>query len=988
MLAEFRHYRRHFHWRAGMSKEATINSHRCSKIWIFLFSFALSVHGLITHAAQSADWTGRVSTAWNDPLNWSPNLVPTTGIVRVETSNPNVAIAENVSASLTRLYVGDARNTQGSLLLTDGANFTTGAVQIGSQGIGSLQIVNSNVQAASTSVGDFGAGTLSLSGAQAQYINTNYVIVGGYETGYGVLTVENRAHLYANGLGLGNGRGAGDAVFDNATVELGRFLNQMGRREDTHLAIRNGATVSVGDYLWHGGFDNSVGYLDIDGSGTAVSVSNNAFLGWDGRGEAVISNHALLSAKNVIVGNFVFGHGNVVVTSGGELRAQEDLILGYSGKGYLTVNDNASVEAARIILGAGTPLTDPEGIVYTPYGELAIGGMRTGTPRPAGTIVASSVQFGPGEGTIVFNHTSSKYMFDATINGGADNAVGSGTGLVGSGRIEALAGRTILNADHGDFNGALEIRDQGILQLNGNISGAVASVLEGGRLEGAGIIGSTNNVGTIAPGTSIGTLTIDGDYSGLGGILEIETILGGDSSQSDRLVITGNSSGQTYVNVLNGGGEGAPTAEGIKIIDVGGISGGAFSLVSDYTTEDGKPAIIAGAYAYTLHHNGIRDPADGSWYLRSTINKPPTEPEEPGEPSEPVEPPSLPRYGASIPVYEAYPQVLQVLNGLPTLRQRAGNRYWNNAGNSVIAQGADAISPRSPLEEAGPMVENNGVWGRIEGSHNHFDPRFSTTGSKYEMDTFKLQAGVDGMLHEGERGKLIGGIIAHYAHGKADIRSIYDAIDGGGRISTDGYGIGSTLTWYADSGFYLDAQAQATWYESDLSYSGGNNALADGNNGFGYALSMEGGKRFSLNPYWFVTPQAQLTFSNVDFDSFTDPYGADVWLDRNNSLQGRVGVAVEHQNSWYNSSGMIDRTNVYGLANLYYEFLEGTRVDVSDTSFASRNDRIWGGIGLGGSYNWNDDKFAAYGDGAINTSLNNFGESFTYKGTVGFKIKF
>ncbi|GAA5543317.1 autotransporter outer membrane beta-barrel domain-containing protein [Brucella sp. NBRC 113783] len=84
---------------------------------------------------------------------------------------------------------------------------------------------------------------------------------------------------------------------------------------------------------------------------------------------------------------------------------------------------------------------------------------------------------------------------------------------------------------------------------------------------------------------------------------------------------------------------------------------------------------------------------------------------------------------------------------------------------------------------------------------------------------------------------------------------------------------------------------------------------------------------------------------------------------------------------------MIDRTYVYGIANLYYEFLDGTKVDVSGASFTSRNDRFWGGIGLGGSYNWNNDKYSLYGEGSINTSLANFGDSYAYKGTVGFRVK-
>lgn len=85
--------------------------------------------------------------------------------------------------------------------------------------------------------------------------------------------------------------------------------------------------------------------------------------------------------------------------------------------------------------------------------------------------------------------------------------------------------------------------------------------------------------------------------------------------------------------------------------------------------------------------------------------------------------------------------------------------------------------------------------------------------------------------------------------------------------------------------------------------------------------------------------------------------------------------------------GLLNRTHVYGIANLYYEFLEGTRVDVQGVSFASRNDRVWGGLGIGGTYNWDDDKYSIYGEGLVNTSLNNFGDSYSVAGQVGLRVK-
>lgn len=510
------------------------------------------------------------------------------------------------------------------------------------------------------------------------------------------------------------------------------------------------------------------------------------------------------------------------------------------------------------------------------------------------------------------------------------------------------------------------------LDFDGNMTIASTSTFVGTG-DGAGVYsfsGDVTNAGTITTvDDAVGDVVIvGGNYNGNGGQMLFDVVLRDDSSKTDMVVINGDTSGTTNVGVNNVGGAGAQSKEGIRIIEVNGASNGYFSLIGDYTV-GGKQAVVAGAYAYQLYQGGTSTPTDGNWYLRSQLK--PTEPE-------------TPLYQAGVPSYEAYPQALLGLNGVPTLQQRVGNRFWAGNGNKVVAQGADPVgTPYAAPEEAGVAIEGNGVWGRIEGAHNSIEPRFSTSATDYDQNVFKLQAGIDGLLTETDSGKLIGGITIHYAHGKTDINSVY----GDGEIRTDGYGFGGTLTWYGENGFYLDGQGQVTWYTSDLNSLLANTSLTDGNDGFGYTLSLESGKRIAIDPAWSLTPQAQLVYSNVDFDAFTDVFGSRVSIDRGESLQGRLGLTLDHENSWQNDKGLLDRIHVYGIANLYYEFLEGTKVDVQGVSFASRNDRVWGGLGIGGTYNWDDDKYSIYGEGLVNTSLNNFGDSYSVKGTVGFRMK-
>ncbi|MGW6778884.1 autotransporter outer membrane beta-barrel domain-containing protein, partial [Brucella pseudogrignonensis] len=204
---------------------------------------------------------------------------------------------------------------------------------------------------------------------------------------------------------------------------------------------------------------------------------------------------------------------------------------------------------------------------------------------------------------------------------------------------------------------------------------------------------------------------------------------------------------------------------------------------------------------------------------------------------------------------------------------------------------------------------------------------------------------------------------------------------------TQAWGLGANATFYGNSGFYLDAQAQANWYDSGLDVDAINRTLANSNKGFGYALSLEAGQRFTLNENWSLTPQAQLMWSSVDFDSFTDAYGARISNHDGDSLTGRLGLAANYANSFTGSDGQLVNTSLYGIANLYQEFLGNARMNYAGTHLDTDTDKTWGGIGLGGTYSWASNKYALYGEGSVNTALNHFADSYTLKGNLGFKVR-
>lgn len=818
---------------------------------------------------------------------------------------------------------------------------------------------------------------------------------------YGVIATTGQDNITVT-IGAGaiiNPPGSGVLLDDyanavnNGTIST-TSLNGFGMSKQYQGTLTNNGTITTTGQTAHG-MRSLGGFGFLTNTGTVNVSGLNAYGVLAGVNETVVNSGTITASGNG--GNGVYMLGGTVLTNTDTGVITSTLATGVLGAGSRYTVSNAGIitggNGTAISLAGGVNTINVTGGAIT--GDVLTGaGVDTLNWTGAGTI-AGEIHLNGGDDIANLENLTETTIQPTTVIDG-----GPGTDTITLTNVQTSRPERFINWESVNLLSGSRLTMGGDLTLGDaesetgalTIDSTSSVIASGGSYaispSVAGSAVEVDNAGLIdlaAGGSSVGDrLTINGNYTGSDGELRLNTTLGNDSSATDMLVVTGNTAGSTLVDVINVNGTGAVTSEGIRIISIGGASDGSFTLLGDYEF-NGDPAVVAGAYAYRLYKGGVSTPNDGDWYLRSTMS--PVEPEpgnpEPGNP-QPEPEPELPLYQPGVPVYEAYPQLLLGLNGLPTLQQRVGNRYWSHAGNVMFSEGADPIgSPYAPPQETGVLIENKGVWGRVEGMHTNMSPRSSTSGTDYDFNTFRLQAGLDGLFVENESGKLIGGLTVRYVHGKAKTRSIY----GDGEISTDGYGFGGTLTWYGESGFYIDGQAQATWYDSNLDSTLAGVGLTDGNNGFGYALSLESGKRLMLNEQWSVTPQAQLVYSNVDFDSFNDVFDARVSLDRGDSLQGRVGLSVDRQNSWYNENGLIDRTYLYGIANLYYEFLDGTKVDVSGTGFTSRNDRFWGGIGLGGSYNWNGDKYSLYGEGSINTSLANFGDSYAYKGTVGFRVK-
>ncbi|KQA00260.1 autotransporter protein [Brucella abortus] len=936
-------------------------------------------------------------------------LVPTTSnpsakpLIRVGSGSPgDSALIAIISTELTGTH-GLEKADGGTLILT-GANTYTGGTAISG---GTLQLgdgaTNGSVQGAiSTGADAAHKGVLAIRAAAGTPATIGNTISGtGSVSVLGGTVTFSVANSYTGGTTL-----AGGTTIVTADANLGAV--------GTNVALNNGATLRFGANLdathsfTHafqlGTVASDVGTLDTDGHDVAMSgvISGAGGLMKSGTGTVTLSGvntytggttltaGTLAAASDNNLGGASGGltfNGGTLQVMGTSWTSTNRAVSLQAGGGTFDIEDAANNFAVtQGVAGAG-------GLTKSGSGTLTLSGANSytgATTVSAGTLVVANDNTGGGTTTVdvgaglqigtggVSGSLAGDIVNNGTLVVNRSDALNLANAISGAGSLMKSGAGTLTLSGANSYTGATTVSAGTLTQgAAGGFSTASSryDVDTDGTLDLGGfdtMLAALYNAGTINMnvGAAGSTLMVNGDYVGHDGTIVFNTVLGDDNSKTDKLMVGGDTAGNTNVQVVNRDGLGAQTVKGIEIITVGGQSNGVFSLVSDYRTKDGRKAVVGGAYAYTLHQGPARGANDGDWYLISQLED--IKPDNPATrrvsdtPDAPDTP--APRYSANVPVYEGYVQTMQALNKPSTLQERVGKRY-------MTGENGDGRT-------SGGMVDAHGIWARIQGAHDRLEPT-TLTGMKQEINTFILQAGVDGQFYEDENGKLIAGITGQYGTARSNIV----ARDGDGRISTNAWSLGATATWIGNDGFYVDTQGQVTWFESDLNSDTADVGLASGRKATGYALSVETGKRIALNGNWVLTPQAQLIWSSINADDFEDVWQANISVARGNSFAARFGLAASYDSSWQGSDGRVVNTSVYGITNLYQEFLGGTRVNISGVDFSTDNDRTWAGIGAGGTYAWAGGKYLIFGQGTINTSLDHFADSYAIKGDVGFEVK-
>ena len=342
-------------------------------------------------------------------------------------------------------------------------------------------------------------------------------------------------------------------------------------------------------------------------------------------------------------------------------------------------------------------------------------------------------------------------------------------------------------------------------------------------------------------GATDDALTVNGAFMGSG---TLRTDVDYANDTSDVLIINGDVTGGTTTVVLNDVTAGTATGNDILLIDGGGaMPADAFRLAGPSTS---------GAFTYDL------DLVGSDWLLTLALSP-------------------------STGTFEAYSAVLSGMNGSSSLQQRMSNRNWVDSSGT---QSGFSTYGYSAVTEGNRDLPS-GFWSRIQAAHSYHGSNGSGAGQSRDTNAGRVYFGFDSPAIDTNNGFMTAGLFGFAGSASTDVSSPA----GNGSIDTFMVGAGGSLTWYGDNGSYLDASGQFTWYRSDMA-SGAAGSLIQNADATGYTLSLEAGKRFYVSEDRSVTPQVQISYSNIDFDNFTSAPGSAVQLTDGDSIKGRIGAGL------------------------------------------------------------------------------------------------
>lgn len=727
-----------------------------------------------------------------------------------------------------------------------------------------------------------------------------------------------------NTAGSANDNKRIDFVLDEIT-NIGQDVILV-EKEDADISIKNNSTIYLTDVLFSADYSGSLslvnnGEVYSEGGLFLFTPQKNATLHMENNGTLVMNS--LFSASLGEASSFS------LINRGKMLTTDNDLILLHSARdGDVNINNSGTMHSDNYGVLHFYPISANK-INVTNTGEIS-GARKTlffATENSDVNIINSGLisatdagYFAIGvNGQRSFTLTLEKgWQIDGAVN--IDDAYDSKTNTVRNNRLvlsgnggSSLSLSRFLNTDDINASNSSAITGINYLEKEGDaiwtlkdkqtsggfeqvqinqgaivldnatllMKDATKAVVNNAKIiiNGDAVIeGSLKNAGTLSTGREkeINTLIIKGNYEGISGsTLVFNATQSSDPAATGQMVIAGDLSGSTRVQVKRLGGRRASAIEGSGLIAVVGKTDGEFRQ---------GDRIVAGAYDYTLQ--SAKDQTATYWSLTS----------------------ALPALGSS------------------AIRPEAG-LYGTNlaAANSLFA---------TRLQDREETA--SGLWLRNTGGYSgQFTPgnQLDIRSNRYVA---QLGGNIAQWNTDKERYQL--GIMAGYAREKSHAQNRYNGNHASSSISGYSAGIYATWLQNNDTreGAYVDSWAQYNWFDNTLS---GDTLETETWKSRGFTAAVESGYSWQLvgsrNNGLYLQPKAQLTWMGVKANSLTEANGTVVENKGSNNVQTRAGVRLYGHltldKNLHRTFQPFAEVNWLHNTRKFGASLDGTRVDLTDS---------------------------------------------------------
>lgn len=361
------------------------------------------------------------------------------------------------------------------------------------------------------------------------------------------------------------------------------------------------------------------------------------------------------------------------------------------------------------------------------------------------------------------------------------------------------------------------------------------------------------------------SLTIDGNFHADNGLLAMNTALGDDDSMTDLLHVKGDTSGNAKIAVNNIGGTGAQTEDGIKLVQVDGVSAGEYALAG---------RAVGGAYEYFMYQGGHSNPNDGDWYLRSELS--------------PVEPPVDPCDGGGCTIDPP-------VDPTPVFRPEGGAYLANQAA----ALGLFNMDLHERVGEPNLAQRQRGdgnlgsAWARVTTDQPRYRVNDQLNGQGRQN---VVQLGSD-LTFWGSQDRGVIGIMASSGQATHRVTSSLTGYAAEGRV--DGRALGVYSTWIQDAedddGLYIDGWLQAAQFKN---YVQGDALTREQYRSRSLSASVEAGYALRLHQSetraLYLEPQVQAIWTDYRMDGgqHQEVNGTVVKTAEAGGLQTRVGARL------------------------------------------------------------------------------------------------